>query len=60
MLPIANTLVSKVAASPVAAVASARLLYNATATAGIAIYKYGTGGDGVSSLEAGTKHLGPK
>ena len=60
MLPIANAIVSKLSASPIAAVASARLLYNATATAGIAIYKYGTGGDGMSNLEATTKRLGPK
>ena len=43
MLPI-NTFVTKVAASPIAAMAGARLLYNATATAGIAMYSFGNGG----------------
>ena len=44
MLPI-NTFVTKVAASPIAAMAGARLLYNATATAGIAMYSFGQVGE---------------
>ena len=49
MLPI-NTFVTKVAASPIAAMAGARLLYNATATAGIAMYSFGqVGGKSTST-----------
>ena len=58
MLPIAvansTTLVSKVVASPIAAFTGARLLYNATATAGIAIYGFGKGG-GLGGSDGGQR-----